>query len=316
MAAQSRNTRSAERWGCRRSRRDQRLRPASRNVCTVAHGRAPVGAVGDRSWRPAPPSFRCTWPTIGGEYDERRAGRRAQTATRWSNAELAGIAVGASRRGRCFRRSNSTGPAQRPTASERSALWRRVTEVAPRRGWLSPARRPVRASGPPWHPPSLPADLDVTQLAYVVVEERIDDVVGVLVAAWPRVSSRGHLSFPGRPRQLEVAVDVKELQPVLDSRRVVVHGSAQHRRVLRTRRVALGDVFASNVSRAQLDLHAAGQVSSVRLTWLKAPIYDVTVDAREAARDVFLDAVSEPLSPALKDALVRALRTSDDRPRG
>jgi hypothetical protein len=85
-----------------------------------------------------------------------------------------------------------------------------------RGAWLKPKRRPPRATGRPWRPPSLPSDA-VAGLSYVVVEEQVDNIVGLIVAPWPRESAKGTSSFQGTQR--EAGVNLAELQALLDRER-------------------------------------------------------------------------------------------------
>jgi hypothetical protein len=186
----------------------------------------------------------------------------------------------------------------------------RRTAGAPREVWLKAKRRPSRASKTPWKPPSLPDGASIAGLSYVVVEERVDKVVGLIIAPWPRVSSKGHLEFPREPPQLEAGVDVDELQAVLDrEREPPAQRPGGAARELRTRDVTLGDVFAAQVELDALDDPATAPSPGV---WLGPAIYDVTPDAREAARTVFFDAVSDPLPKRVEAKLKRELRKRDD----
>jgi len=186
----------------------------------------------------------------------------------------------------------------------------------PQRAWLTPAREPRRAGGSNWKPPSLPSNLRVEKLAYIVVEERVDGVLGILVSPWPKATSDGHLSFPRTPAQTEVAADVDELQAFLDAnRRTPTVRDRARGRTLRTRPVALGDVFAAEVDREALAEASETEAETQGLTpvsdWLGQPVYDVTSDAREAARTTFYDAVTPKLPPKVERQMVRKIRRQE-----
>jgi hypothetical protein len=176
-------------------------------------------------------------------------------------------------------------------------------------GWLTPARRSSRATGTSWRPPSLPARTAVEKLAYIVVEERVDKVIGVLVAPWPRATQDAHLRFPRTPPQLEVAADLDDLQSFLNRhRRTPAVGNRAQSRELRTRAVALGDVFAARVDREVLAGHDEDEGLLAVAEWLDERVYDVTADAREAARTTFFDAVSPQLPKKVERQMVRQIR--------
>lgn len=182
------------------------------------------------------------------------------------------------------------------------------------RAWLKPARDSRRTIGKPWRPPSLPSNVDVAKLDYIVVEERVDQVIGLLIAPWPRATKESHLHFPGTPAQVEVAADLADLQKFLNAnRRVPPVRDAARSRALRTRAVALGDVFGAVVDRAALADGEETDTLRPVANWLRKPVYDVTADAREAARTTFFDAVSDPLPPKVERQMVRKIRQDSRR---
>jgi hypothetical protein len=110
--------------------------------------------------------------------------------------------------------------------------------------------------------------------------------------------------------EIEIGALEEQLQARLDRVRHPVPGvrlSAQARAELRRRPVALGDVFAASVDRARL-LDTAGTVEVPPPSWLDAPVYDITADAREAARQVFYAAVTAPLRASTRAEIKRQLK--------
>jgi hypothetical protein len=182
------------------------------------------------------------------------------------------------------------------------------------RAWLKPARDSRRTTGKPWRPPSLPSNVDVAKLDYIVVEERVDKVIGLQIAPWPRATKESHLHFPNTPAQVEVAAELGDLQRFLnENRRTPSVRDAARSRALRTRPVALGDVFGAVVDREALAQGEETEAVRAVAEWLKKPVYDVTGDAREAARTTFFDAVSDPLPPKVERQMVRKIRKDSRR---
>ncbi len=156
---------------------------------------------------------------------------------------------------------------------------------------------PPRANAvSPWKPRSL--DLDVERLAhlsYVVVDEIVEDAVRLSVSRWPYVDERGRLHFSGSERALVVRASLRALAEFL----------AERAGWRAARGLRMGTVLAANVDYTVLP--AAESDEEVRegavleprhpAEWMTVPVYDVSADAREKAKEAFYAAVAPTLAP-------------------
>ncbi len=117
--------------------------------------------------------------------------------------------------------------------------------------------------------------------SYVVVDERDEGVIILVVAAWPRLDDLGRLDFRGRRRS--VAVDEEALNTVVKRRAKRPEGV--------DRDVRMGDAFS-----------VRGRVNGDPSTWGR--IIDVTGEARDQARIAYYAAVA----PRASEKEARALR--------
>ncbi len=127
-----------------------------------------------------------------------------------------------------------------------------------------------------------PADL-LGVLSHIVVDELSNEVAGLVVCEWPRVDHRGRLRVPGR--SWRVGANLIEFHALLANRKLP-HGQAKDEALLR-REVRIGDVFAAKTRRPP----GRAAVPKVR-RWLTPPIYDISGDAREAAKAALNAAVA------------------------
>jgi hypothetical protein len=169
--------------------------------------------------------------------------------------------------------------------------------MTPPAGWLPPGREPGGPALPPWQPPSL-AGVAVEELLYVVVDELEGPSVGLAVSWWPRVDESGRVRFPDGAWML--GADRQTFERFL----------AGHRRPreLADRPLRIGDVFAVRAIRDALDRLREELEEQRRLEpfldpadWLRPPVYDITSDAREAAKASFYAAVTPTLGPREAD---------------
>lgn len=152
-----------------------------------------------------------------------------------------------------------------------------------------------------WRPTSLRERDDLGDFAYVVVEEEIDGMLGLVVADWPS----GGL---GAPRfddkgEFELAVDREALQQRTSDRRVAEADALPYEvvRELRSRRVEVGDVFAV---RPLEELDPEGDPERLRSCEWIGETLDVTAEAREAAKAKMYEALTPPLDPRLAKRLI------------
>jgi hypothetical protein len=161
--------------------------------------------------------------------------------------------------------------------------------------WL-PRPAPRRRLPPrPWRPePLTAAEAADESLRYVLVEEVVGDSIGLLVARWPRAGEDGLPVFADPEEDVEAGADRGALQRYVNAHRAPQPGPAEDE--LRRRPLALGDVFAARVDAQGLE--RAASVAVAEPGWLGAPLVDVTAEARQAARLIFYEAMTPPLSEA------------------
>jgi hypothetical protein len=160
--------------------------------------------------------------------------------------------------------------------------------------WLPrPTELPADPAGlPPWRPRRF-RRLDLSGHRYAMIDELDRSTALVALWPWPGVKE-GRLVFGDE--EAVVGVDADALRDFLSRNRLP---PALSGRELRT-----GDVFAIRVKPgADLD---DPEVTRDPSRWIEPPVYDVTADARRAAKVAFYSAVSEPLRP---DEAIRIMRT-------
>ena len=142
-----------------------------------------------------------------------------------------------------------------------------------------------------------PAGLDLERaalrrLSYVVVDEIVEDAARLSVSSWPRVDPLGRLHFERRERPRSVRADVKEL------RRFVSAGRANRRRP--PPQLRMGTVLAVRIDKSVLPEPESDEEMR-ELTkpepshpneWMEPPVYDVSADARDKAKEAFYAAVT------------------------
>jgi hypothetical protein len=133
------------------------------------------------------------------------------------------------------------------------------------------------------------------ELAYIVVDELHEGIAGLVVSPWPRVDERGRLRFGDETENRRVATPVGALHELLSDRRV-------EEDVLRTRPVAIGDVFAARLR--------AEPASGDPAAWLEPPVMDLTAPARELTKAQTSAALSGAMPAGYLD-VVAAEMTED-----
>jgi hypothetical protein len=164
-------------------------------------------------------------------------------------------------------------------------------------GWLPPAAAPAGDDRHrSWKPPSLDGyEVDLERRSYLVVDEIVDGSVGLVLSPWPEVDDRGRLRFGGAAAML--GAPHSALQSFLHEHRLPAE--------LARRPLRIGDAFAVRVIRDALGDVGEELAAQRRLepllepsSWIEPPVYDVSVDAREAAKTAFYAAVTPVLTPS------------------
>jgi hypothetical protein len=136
----------------------------------------------------------------------------------------------------------------------------------------------------------------------VVVDEIESDFVGLSISPWPTLDEWGRLRF-GLERARSIGTGRTELQRFL----------GRHRLPQKTadRPIRIGDVFA-------ISLKEPVRVNRIAepAAWIRPPVYDISADARDAAKASFYSAVAPTLDPkARADARILALAADRKAPR-
>lgn len=147
-----------------------------------------------------------------------------------------------------------------------------------------------------WKPEGLTLGRDeLRQLSYVVVDEIVEDAARLSVSSWPRVDEQGRLHFERTERARSVRADVKELRRFVSS-----HGAGGRRAVppLRMGTVLAVSVDDSVLPEAESDEEMREQAMPEPRhpsAWMKPPVYDISADARDKAKEAFYAAVAPTL---------------------
>ena len=155
-----------------------------------------------------------------------------------------------------------------------------------------PRRRPPRFDRwRLWQPDTLEG-IDPGPLSYVVVDEIVEPTCVLAVSGWPRIDGKGRLRFRLDERPHLVRVSRGDLARYLRRHRT----STRHRR----REVRIGDVYAAVARTERLPEPESGRearelTGETPLDWLEPPVYDVTADARDAAKVALYGAVAPVL---------------------
>ncbi|HEY6551619.1 MAG TPA: hypothetical protein VIY71_10520 [Solirubrobacterales bacterium] len=166
----------------------------------------------------------------------------------------------------------------------------------------------------PWKPSSLAelSDSDLASHLYVVVEEMIDGVVGLLVSEWPGRDRDGGLRFHFDAIEVELGVDREELEARLSARKVPEPTAAavdgqEAERELKERPIAVGDTFAVRPSQTPESPEAIPDlVAEIGIgAWIESAI-DITADARDEAKSAMYKALTPPVKDEVAEALLGA----------
>jgi hypothetical protein len=168
--------------------------------------------------------------------------------------------------------------------------------------WLPPAPEPVdRSALDPWRVPGVTYE---AELAYIVVDELHDGIAGLVISPWPRVDGQGRLVFGSEAENTRVAAPAAALEALLSEERtpVVDVGSADLE-ALRARAAEIGDVFAACVHGTPANGDPAA--------WIRRPVLDITVPARELAKTQTSAALSGAMSADYLDHVAEEFVAGD-----
>lgn len=161
---------------------------------------------------------------------------------------------------------------------------------------------------PPWRPASLGELFDPSfaeRHAYAVVDEIVGRGVGLSVAPWPGVDKHGRLRFADAEEQRLLGVDRGAFEELLRRNRVAVvlrfagQLDEQEANGLRERPVRIGDAFAVPIELLGVDQDGDDVIGAAGVS--EAPIFDITVEARERAKI----AMAAALAPAVSEERAR-----------
>jgi hypothetical protein len=177
-------------------------------------------------------------------------------------------------------------------------------------------RKPAKRTGVrPWKPPALEglSAAELKRLSYVVVEEWVDPMVGLLVSPWPRSGDNGQPVFDEAAGEKMVSVEREPLQKRLSRRRIprsfdLGDGARTTRNDLKQRQIAVGDVFALRLAGGGDPQQDVDEIGVAR--WIEEAV-DITPESRESAKAASYVALTPPLSKTV----VRELRRKREEER-
>jgi hypothetical protein len=158
--------------------------------------------------------------------------------------------------------------------------------------------KPSSSRRPLWKPDGLALGGDeLRKLSYVVLDEIVEDAARLSVSSWPRVDEQGRLHFERSERARSVRVDMKELRRFVSAQR------ANRRRA--APRLRMGTVLAVSVDTSVLPEPESDEEMQEQAepeprepgAWMRPPVYDVSSDARDKAKEAFYAAVAPTLNP-------------------
>jgi hypothetical protein len=142
-----------------------------------------------------------------------------------------------------------------------------------------------------WMPADLTLqDTELARLSYIVIDEIVGDVLDVSISRWPDLDERGRLRFDEDESPRTVRASAAALEEYLSR---VDFRSANWPRSIR-----MGDVFAARTRTPKLRaLESEARTPPRPSAWLIPPVYDITAQARDKAKEAFYAAVSPTLQP-------------------
>ena len=164
--------------------------------------------------------------------------------------------------------------------------------------WLPGPPPELPLKGRRWRPDAI-GTTSTARLRYVVVDELFADTAELSISSWPVVDPLGRLRFPDEPTA-HVEVDARRMQTFLRRNRMPRKAVG---RVLRA-----GDTFGVTVRARELaaflKVHESSETQERERTrmldpktweWLEPTIFDITSQAKEAAKLSYYAALTGPL---------------------
>jgi hypothetical protein len=196
--------------------------------------------------------------------------------------------------------------------------------------WLPSAVPPRDLVDLDWWQPKLVkkwlgADPRWGSLSYVVVDELErgvsgleQGIAGLVVSPWPRVDERGRLHFGDEEDSRHVTVREKDfLELLAEKRKPIVRKQldAKEEHELRTRDLAIGDVFAARVRgrrghRPGDDAYPDEPVDPRK--WLRDEVLDITAGARDVAKLQTAAAVAGTVDAEFLDSVAQELAEDEE----
>jgi hypothetical protein len=202
------------------------------------------------------------------------------------------------------------------------------------RSWLprEPDPAPIGARRPRWVPESLRRIMGPSELRaylYVAVDELVEDRVGLSISEWPWLDTRGRVRFVADTEPLMIGVPKEEFLVFVSDRRVVrarTRSDVTEADIgFRRRPLAIGDVFAVPTNALPPleeleeleeleDREEHVEVERMAFNADAGPVYDVSGDAREAAKVALFGTVGEKLAPERARLIVEERPDPEDAP--
>jgi hypothetical protein len=198
-----------------------------------------------------------------------------------------------------------------PTGAGFPILTALSSDVSVMRRRTVPEAVPPRDEGaPPWWPGTLrgavrSAGKLLDDWQYVVVEEVVGSTVELMRWPWPRADSRGRLFWPTDAEEQVMTAAVPQRLVRLQL----------YRPNALLRRPRAGDTFAARISSAAPGWAGDRQVDDLA-DLFPGPVYDVSADAREAAKLAYQGASSAVFDGSqYAGVLAEALEQREQRPK-
>jgi hypothetical protein len=170
---------------------------------------------------------------------------------------------------------------------------------APETSWLGRAQPDTTTHGHPWRPEPI-AGVRTATLRYIVVDEVFADLAELSVSRWPIVDALGRLRFP-RAETAHIEVDADRMRRFLRRHRMPRKAVGRDLRTgdtfgVEVRARALASFLSRHATAHTLPLPERRRlVDPATWDWIRPPIYDVSAEAREAAKLAYNAALTGPL---------------------